>query len=220
MPVTTKVRREFGKNFDGQVRPSNTQENMFSLNLPSTDEAGSRQTSARRVAPLSSRKSSRQTFDEEKLFGSQAQDGHRGHESTDDSSLDDFDLLYDSYSERSSESNDSDSSDSEDSDQGGRGDDSDKNDNERENREHDVGDDGEDDSQDGVDRSQHADGADEKPVVGRPRGCRCLPLRYPLRLMTVCTAWSPSSRLDTPGVRRARTVRPSLESGRGRHSAR
>jgi hypothetical protein len=168
MPVTTKVRREFGKNFDGQVRPSNTQENMFSLNLPSTDEAGSRQTSARRVAPLSSRKSSRQTFDEEKLFGSQAQDGHRGHESTDDSSLDDFDLLYDSYSERSSESNDSDSSDSEDSDQGGRGDDSDKNDNERENREHDIGDDGEDDSQDGVDRSQHADGADEKPVVGRP----------------------------------------------------
>lgn len=119
MPVTTKVRREFGKNFDGQVRASNTQENMFSLNLPSTDEAGSRQTSARRVAPLSSRKSSRQTFDEEKLFGSQAQDGHRGHESTDDSSLDDFDLLYDSYSERSSESNDSDSSDSEDSDQGG-----------------------------------------------------------------------------------------------------
>jgi hypothetical protein len=142
------------------VRPSDSS-NMFSLNLPVNDEAGSRQASARRVAPLSSRKSSRQTLDEGKLFTSQSQDGH---ESTDDSSLDDFDLLYDSYSERSSNSNDSDSSDdSEDSEQGGRSIDSDGEDNRGSSEDR-------QDGGDDHDRSEHADGAADKAaeVVGRP----------------------------------------------------
>lgn len=131
---------------------------MFTLNLPANEETGSRQASARRVAPLSSRKSSRQTFDEGKLFdGLEDRDDRDGHESTDDSSLDDFDLLY---SERSSNSNDSDSSDDLDGlEHGARSDDG-----SGDNR------DDSDDSVDSVGSGKHVSVADKKAaaVVGRP----------------------------------------------------
>ena len=77
---------------------------MFSLNLSNAkEEPGSTQASARRVAPLSSRKSSRIQDIQAAKLDSHAQDDQKEEQSTgDDSSLDDFDLLYDSYSERSS----------------------------------------------------------------------------------------------------------------------